>query len=163
MSWATRTPFGSPPSPFVCLLAALAMSAMLQLSPAIAADEEESATELAKKTQTPVADLISVPFQSHFNFNSGSKDATVYVLNVQPVIPIKLTEDWNLITRTIIPIINQPSRFPGPDKISESAFGLGDINPTLFLSPGKPGKFIWAWVRPSRFRPTAGTSPARPS
>jgi len=115
---------------------------MLRLVSALAA-EDESATELAKKTQNPVADLISVPFQNNFNFNTGSKDATVYILNVQPVIPIKLTEDWNLITRTIIPIINQPSLFPGPDKISDSAFGLGDINPTLFLSPGKPGKFIW--------------------
>src|SRR2546427_10909922 len=83
-------------------------------------------TELAKKTQNPVADLISVPFQSNFNFGVGSKDATVYVLNVEPVIPLHLNADWNLITRTIVPIINQPSLFP--------AFGLGDINPSLFLS-----------------------------
>ena len=91
-------------------------------------------TELAKKTQNPVADLISVPFQSNFNFGVGSKDATVYVLNVEPVIPLHLNADWNLITRTIVPIINQPSLFPGPDSISGSAFGLGDINPSLFLS-----------------------------
>ncbi len=132
----------------------LLLSALLVTLPAVAADEEESATELAKKTQNPVADLISVPFQNNFNFNSGTKDATVYVLNVQPVIPLNLTADWNLITRTIIPIINQPSLFPGPDAISESAFGLGDINPTLFLSPRKPGKFIWG-VGPTFTLPTA--------
>ena len=92
----------------------------------------------------------AVPEQ--FNFNPGSKDETVYILNVQPVIPIKLTEDWNLITRTIMPIINQPSLFPAD--ASESAFGLGDINPTLFLSPAKPGKLIWG-VGPTMTLPTA--------
>ena len=125
------------------LIAVLAVAGLLPLGLAAAADEEESATELAKKTQNPVADLISVPFQNDFNFDTGSKDATVYILNVQPVIPINLTKDWNLITRTIIPIINQPSLFPGPDKISGSAVGLGDINPSFFLSPAKPGHFIW--------------------
>jgi hypothetical protein len=73
----------------------------------------------------PVADLISVPFQNNFNFGAGAKEETIYVLNVQPVIPIKLTPQWNLITRTIVPILNQPSLFPGPGRISESAFGLG--------------------------------------
>ena len=55
------------------------------------------------------------------------------------MIPLHLTEDWNLITRTIMPIINQPSLVPGDD----SAFGLGDLNPTFFLSPAKPGTLIW--------------------
>ena len=114
---------------------------------------EESASELAKKTQNPVADLISVPFQNNFNFSAGPNDATIYVLNVQPVIPLKLTEDWNLITRTIMPIINQPSLFPGDD----SAFGLGDLNPTFFLSPAKPGKLIWG-AGPTFTLPTATDS-----
>ena len=113
-------------APLLALTAALALSLMHHTQAVRAADESE--TELAKKTQNPVADLISVPFQSNFYFNTGTKDATVYVLNVQPVIPFKLSEDWNLITRTIMPIINQPSLLPG----MESAFGMGDINPTLF-------------------------------
>lgn len=117
-----------------------------------AADDEE--TELAKKTQNPVADLISVPLQNNFNFNTGEKDATVWILNVQPVVPIKLTEDWNVITRTIVPIINQPSLFEGPNRISGSAWGLGDINPSLFLSPAKPGAVIWG-VGPTFTLPTA--------
>ena len=105
------------------LLALMATTMHAAGLPALAADDD--ATELAKKTQNPVADLISVPFQNNFNFNTGPNDETVWILNVQPVIPIKLTEDWNLITRTIMPIINQPSLLPGID----SAFGLGDINP----------------------------------
>jgi len=137
----------------VALVAALMLSGMVSARHARAADDE-SATELAKKTQNPIADLISVPLQSNFNFNVGTKDATVYVLNVQPVIPIKLSPEWNLITRTIIPIINQPSLFPGPNSISGSAWGLGDINPTLFLSPAKPGAFIWG-AGPTFTLPTA--------
>ena len=137
------------------LLLMLMLATLLLGSPAPAgAEEEESATELAKKTQNPVADLISVPLQSDFNFNTGEKDATVYVLNVQPVIPIKLTHDWNLITRTIVPIINQPSLFDGPNRISGSAWGLGDINPSFFLSPARPGHFIWG-VGPTFTLPTA--------
>jgi hypothetical protein len=93
--------------------------------------ESKSAEELAKETQNPVANLISVPFQNNFNFGIGPNDATQWVLNVQPVIPISLNKDWNLITRTIMPIINQPSPASG----IPSAFGLGDINPTVFLSP----------------------------
>ena len=82
-----------------------------------AAKSEESTEELTKKTQNPVADLISVPFQSNFNFGAGPRHALLYVLNVQPVVPIKLTEDWNLITRTIVPIISQGSLAPGIDHV----------------------------------------------
>jgi hypothetical protein len=49
--------------------------------------------ELAKKTQNPVADLISVPLQSNFNFGAGSRDKMIYLLNVKPVIPIKIADD----------------------------------------------------------------------
>jgi hypothetical protein len=120
--------------------------AVLWLTTPLGAQQDE--TELAKQTQNPVADLISVPFQNNFNFGAGTKDATVYVLNVQPVIPLRLTEDWNVITRLITPIINQPSLFEGAD----SAFGLGDLNPSFFLSPAKPGAVIWGWGRRSRCR-----------
>ena len=113
----------------------------------------EDASKLAKAVQNPVANLISVPFQNNFNFGVGPRDVTQYVLNVQPVIPVKLNEDWNLITRTVMPIINQPSPAPG----IPSAFGLGDINPSFFLSPAKPGKFIWG-VGPTLTLPTATDS-----
>src|SRR5262249_52528047 len=107
------------------LLFASALRAEEPAAPA--SKEEESSTELAKKTQNPVADLISVPFQNNFNFNTGPEKRTVWDLNIEPVIPFHLTDDWNLITRTIVPIINLPSVAPGVDH----AAGLGDINPTL--------------------------------
>ena len=65
------------------LLALMAATMHAASLPAIVADDDE--TELAKKTQNPVADLISVPFQNNFNFNTGAKDATVWILNVQPI------------------------------------------------------------------------------
>ena len=111
---------------------------------------EHSEGELARAAQNPVANLISVPFQNNFNFGVGPNDVTQWILNFQPVIPITLNEYWNLITRTILPIIDQPSPAPGV----RSAFGLGDVNPTLFLSPAKSGKFIWG-VGPTFTFPTA--------
>jgi hypothetical protein len=120
-----------------------------------AAGGEDSATKLAKQTQNPVANLISVPFQNDINFNTGTKDATQWVLNVQPVIPVPISDDWNLIARTIIPIVNQPELFSAGPRTE--AFGMGDINPTFFLSPAKPGKFIWG-VGPTLTLPTATVS-----
>jgi hypothetical protein len=129
----------------------LCLVTVLMTAPLWAADDDE--TTLAKKTQNPVADLISVPFQNNFNFSAGPNDATIYNLNFQPVIPLHLTEDWNLITRTILPVINQPALFPG----DQSAFGLGDLNPTFFLSPAKPGDLIWG-AGPTFTLPTATDS-----
>src|SRR5262249_12758634 len=137
------------------LAASLLIAASSVVWPAHAAHAEEappgaSEEELAKKTQNPVADLISVPFQSNFNFNAGPREKTTYVLNVQPVIPLNVTEDWNVITRVITPIINVPSLGPG----IENASGLGDINPSFFLSPAKPGHLVWG-VGPTFTFPTA--------
>ena len=71
----------------------------------------QSNTDLAKKTQNPVADLISLPFQYNLNFNGGPESEPQHVLNIQPVIPLSLNDDWNLITRTIVPVIQQPTLF----------------------------------------------------
>lgn len=99
---------------------------------------EESETELAKAAQNPVADMISIPIQSNFNFNYGAdRDKSQIVTNVQPVMPISLNKDWNLITRTIIPIIY--TEFPAYQT------GLGNVQFTGFFSPAKPSKFVWGF------------------
>jgi hypothetical protein len=134
--------------------AALLLSALSTLA---IAQEQSSTEDLAKKTQNPVADLISVPLQSNFNFGAGfHHNNMIYVLNIQPVIPIKLSEEWNLITRTIMPVISQPSLFPsfGGTVSGTTGSGLGDFNPTFFLSPAKPGELIWG-LGPTFTLPTA--------
>jgi hypothetical protein len=106
--------------------------------------------KLREAAQNPVADLISVPFQDDPAFIYGPHAGTQNVLNIQPVIPIHLNDDWNLITRPITPIVYQPRLAPdlGPE------FGLGNIEPELFLSPAHPAKLIWG-VGPALYLPTA--------
>ena len=94
--------------------------------------------ELAKQAQNPVADLISVPIQNNFNFNVGPHNQTQTAINIQPVIPIHLSEDFNLITRTILPVVDQPD-----PASNTSQFGLGNLNTTLFLSPAKSKAVTW--------------------
>ncbi len=100
---------------------------------------EMSAEELAKLTQNPVANLISVPFQNNTNFNVGPQKGTQNILNIQPVIPISLGENWNLITRTILPVISQPPLMPVDDRVN----GLGDLQLSAFLSPANADGLIW--------------------
>ncbi|BCP56094.1 hypothetical protein K32_47110 [Kaistia sp. 32K] len=132
----------------VALAASGAVLATL-LAPLPAA-AQQSASDLAKAAQNPVADMISVPFQSNTNFGYGPYDKTQEILNIQPVIPIHLTPDWNLITRVIAPVIWQPQLSPDDGR----TFGLGDLNPTFFLSPAKSDKFVWG-VGPTFLLPTA--------
>jgi hypothetical protein len=98
-----------------------------------------SAEDLAKIAQNPVANLISVPFQNNTNLNVGPQDRAQNVLNIQPVIPIDLNSDWNIITRTILPIISQPGFAPNQSRTN----GVGDAQFAAFLSPAKPGSWIW--------------------
>ena len=104
--------------------------------PVCAALSEE---ELAKLAQNPVGNLISLPFQNNTNLNFGPEKGTQNILNIQPVIPISVNSDWNIITRTIVPVIWNPAL--GPDNGSTS--GLGDIQLSAFLSPANPGHWIW--------------------
>jgi hypothetical protein len=83
--------------------------------------------------------MISLPFQNNTNFNYGPNGHTQNVLNIQPVIPIGLNEDWNLITRTILPVISQPAFEPGQG----TTFGVGATLASFFLSPARPRAVTW--------------------
>ena len=101
----------------------------------------DAAAELAKKLSNPVAALISVPFQNNFDFGAGpGGDGFQYKLNIQPVIPITLNEDWNLISRTILPYVYQENIF---GKTSQS--GLSDTVQSLFFSPKAATAGGWIW------------------
>ena len=112
---------------------------------------QHDVSALAKSTQNPVGDLISVPLQFNFNTGGDLEDRTLFNFNFQPVIPFKASDDWNVIARVILPI----NSLPGPDQTRFS--GAGDIQVQLFVTPSKPGKIIWG-LGPVFSLPTATTS-----
>lgn len=115
-----------------------------------------NADELRKQSQNPIASLISVPIQENWNFGIGPSDRVQNVMNIQPVIPFSLGKDWNLITRWITPIVYQPipvAQPPGAPNQTTGVYGLGDINPSFFLSP-KKSKVTWG-IGPTFIFPTA--------
>ena len=115
--------------------------------------EETSEASLAEKAQNPIANMISVPFQVNTSYGIGPDNRTSNTLNIQPVLPFSLGEKWNLITRTIIPIVTVPD-FSGTG--NGSTTGLGDINLSLYFAP-KESKVIWG-VGPIIALPTATNS-----
>ncbi len=127
------------------LLAAALVSALALTTPLLAqdasGDDKAAAAELAKKLQNPVASLISVPIQNNWDFGIGPANAMRYTANVQPVIPLSISEDWNFITRTIVPIVYAESPVVG----GSSKFGLGDTVQSFFFSPKAPTSGGWIW------------------
>ena len=120
------------------------------------AQAQEGDADLAQELTNPLANLITLPVQLNYDRKLGPlDDGTKWQANVQPVIPFEVNADWNLITRTIMPVIWQDDVFPG----TGSQFGLGDINLTLFFSPRQPasGGLIWG-VGPVFVLPTATDS-----
>lgn len=113
------------------------------LCPMVVAAQEANVDDpaaLAKKLSNPVASLISVPVQMNFDGDIGpARSGSRFTANIQPVVPFVLSADWNLISRTILPVISQDNVVPG----AGSQFGLGDTVQSLFLSPAKPKGLIW--------------------
>lgn len=126
-------------------------AALLISAPLWAAEAQDQQAELAKKLNNPIASLISVPIQNNWDFGIGPDNAMRYTVNVQPVIPFSIGKDWNLITRTIVPIIYAESPVRGGDDKT----GLGDILQSFFFSPKQPTSGGWIWgVGPALLYPS---------
>ena len=122
----------------------------LALGGSVAAQDEHKEAEdgnLAKTVQNPLANLVALPFQANYNKGVGQHDRLFFNLNIQPVVPFP-GEKWNVITRTIIPLNSVPIGE------TDSVFGIGDTNFSLFLSPAQASSFTWG-VGPSINIPSA--------
>ena len=110
------------------LLVALSLASIIAGNPVFGQDTNDS--DLAKQSQNPVANLISLPLQNNTNFGIGPDDETQNILNIQPVWPFSINQDWNVITRTILSVVSQPNFLTGGVGRTN---GLGDTTFTAFL------------------------------
>ncbi len=144
-----------------------AFDGRLTLAPADAAsssgggaetDAQDEQAELARKLQNPVANLISVPIQNNWDFGIGTANAMKYTANIQPVVPLSISDDWNLIIRTILPVIYAEAITQNPlapANLRSDHSGLGDTTQSFFLSPKEP---VGGWILgagPVGYYPTA--------
>lgn len=127
-------------------------TALIAAAMASNAQADAAALDLAKSLSNPVAALISVPFQYNYDHHIGpDNDGERHTLNIQPVIPISISEDWNLISRTILPVTHQSDVFPG----AGSQTGTGDTVQSLFFPPKEPTAGGWIWgAGPAMLLPT---------
>lgn len=127
------------------IFAGLAVTfALFSAVPALAQDE----AALAETVQNPIADIVTLPIQVNWNTNVGDFDRTAMNMNIQPVVPFSAGDDWNVITRTIIPV----NSVPIGETLSE--FGVGDVTFSAFWTPKDAGNLVWG-VGPAVVLPTA--------
>ncbi|MDD4178962.1 MAG: transporter [Candidatus Margulisbacteria bacterium] len=107
---------------------------------AYAAPEEDSQAEIAKKLQNPIAKMISIPFQFNYDAELGqSHNGSRLTLNIQPVIPFSFNQDWDIVSRTILPVMSQSNLTP----TSGTQAGLGDTTQSFFFAPVNSGRLLW--------------------
>jgi hypothetical protein len=123
----------------VTMMLVLAGPTFLTAQEPTSEDTHAQATALAKAAQNPVADMNSIPVQFNWTTGGGLGEKTQSIINIQPVLPLPINDDWNLISRTVIPVVN----LPGPD--GERIKGIADIQQQFYLTPTRVGSLVWGF------------------
>jgi len=114
-------------------------------TPAATSTNAAALEKARKDAQNPIASMISVPFQENWNFGIGPADRVQNVFNIQPVIPVSLGANWNVITRWVTPIVYQPYAVPAANGtlVQTGAYGIADMQPQFYFSPKKHSVVTW--------------------
>jgi hypothetical protein len=118
-----------------------------KVEPAIEKGPDSAAKDAA---QNPVAAAISLPLQNNTYYGIGPYRRAENVLLIEPVVPLRLSENWMVISRTIVPVVVVPRL----SSTTEFNYGLSNIQPQFYLSPVHARKFVWG-VGPQLWLPAA--------
>jgi hypothetical protein len=120
---------------------------------ASAQEAQPSLQQIAKQARNPLPGQINIPVMPTFNFGTGHGHVTQFALEIEPLIPVPLPNDWNLVTRTDLQVINQPETELG----QRDTFGFGDIEFSAIVSPPSTEAFVWG-LGPIVLLPTASSN-----
>ena len=140
------------------LMTALTLVAMMTMAQLALAVDGGTKANLSQQANNPIANMISVPFQLNANYGVGPRDQNQNVLTIQPVIPFELNQDWLLVSRWMLPFVDQPDFAKGSGRVD----GTGDLNAAFFFSPssrmtGLPEELVFGFG-PGIQAPTASNS-----
>ena len=123
---------------------------------------EMTTEEIAKATQNPLTAMYSLPIQNNTYYDRELDGKHKNVANIQPVLPFDLSDDWTLVTRTVVPVVSAPT-YPSSGEY-ERQWGLGDTTMTGFFTPKATGDSGIVWgVGPTLYLPTSTDRTLRPS
>jgi hypothetical protein len=122
-----------------------------------AGNGKASLTEVNKELSNPISTIWALSFQQN-TFWLNKPERNVVNLLFQPVLPVSLTSNWNLITRPVIPVFNS-TPYVNKSGNLHRVTGFGDTVLVELLSPSSRIAGPWlVGAGPTFIFPTASNS-----